>query len=235
MTSTAASAPGRRPSTVADLLDAVQPVRARHRIPRDDVGALGEQSAREHERGRLARVVGVRLEREPEQRDRASRAATRAPACSFPITRRFWSSFTSITAFSTWKWYPEFAASCFSASESFGKQLPPKPIPARRKLVPIRRSWPMPSATLTTSAPVASHTLAISLMNEIRVISAAFAASLIISAEATSERTTGASIPPCSASTASPSASSNAPTTIRSGSMKSLTAVPSAVNSGFET
>ena len=52
--------------------------------------------------------------------------------------------------------------------------------------MPIRRSWPMPSATLTTSAPVASHTLAISLMNEILVISAAFAASLIISADATS-------------------------------------------------
>ena len=43
-----------------------------------------------------------------------------------------------------------------------------------------------------TSAPVASHTFAISLMNEIRVTSAAFAASLIISAEATSQRTTGA-------------------------------------------
>ena len=24
--------------------------------------------------------------------------------CSFPITRRFWSSFTSITAFRSWKW-----------------------------------------------------------------------------------------------------------------------------------
>ena len=152
-----------------------------------------------------------------------------------PITRRFCSSLTSMTAFSTWKWYPELAASCFNARLSFGKQLPPKPIPARRKLLPIRRSQPIPSATLTTSAPVASQTFAISLMNEMRVISAAFAASLIISAEATSERTTGASIPSCSAATASPSASSNAPTTIRSGSMKSRTAVPSAVNSGFET
>ena len=49
------------------------------------------------------------------------------PTCrfSFPITRRFCSSFTSITAESSWKWYPEFDASCFSASESFGKQLPP--------------------------------------------------------------------------------------------------------------
>src|ERR1700680_3350918 len=53
----------------------------------------------------------------------------------------------------------------------------------------------MPSATLTTSAPVLSHRLAISLMNEIRVISAAFAASLIISAELTSQRTCGASMP----------------------------------------
>ena len=56
----------------------------------------------------------------------------------------------------------------------------------------MRRSRPMPSATRTTSAPVASQTFAISLMNEMRVISAAFAASLIISAEATSQRTIGA-------------------------------------------
>ena len=51
----------------------------------------------------------------------------------------------------------------------------------------------MPSATFTTSAPIASQTFAISLMNEIRVISAAFAVSLIISAELTSQRTIGAS------------------------------------------
>ena len=49
------------------------------------------------------------------------------PRCffSFPITRRFWSSFTSMTAFRSWKWYPELEASCLSASESFGKQDPP--------------------------------------------------------------------------------------------------------------
>ena len=72
-------------------------------------------------------------------------------------------------------------------------------------------------------------------MKETRVIRNAFAASLIISAELTSARTMGASIPAWSASTASPSAASNAPITTRSGSMKSRTAVPSAVNSGFET
>ena len=76
----------------------------RDRVPRDDVRALGEQASREHEGGRLARVVGVRLEREPEERNRACRAASRAAATSLPITRRFCSSFTSITAFSTWKW-----------------------------------------------------------------------------------------------------------------------------------
>ena len=45
-----------------------------------------------------------------------------------------------------------------------------------------------------TSAPTSSQTFAISLMNETRVIRNAFAASLIISAELTSVRTTGASI-----------------------------------------
>src|SRR5213076_2038577 len=57
------------------------------------------------------------------------------PRCfsSFPTTRRFWSSFTSITAFSSWKWYPELDASCFKAIPSLGKQEPPQPIPARRK------------------------------------------------------------------------------------------------------
>ena len=63
----------------------------------------------------------------------------------------------------------------------------------------------------STSAPVASQTFAISLMKLMRVIRNAFEASLTISAEATSMRTTGASMPSCSAATASPSASSNAP------------------------
>ena len=98
----------------------------------------------------------------------------------------------------------------------------------------MRRSRPMPSATVVTSAPVASHTFAISLMNEIRVTSAAFAASFTISADGTSQRTTGASMLSCSFAITSPSETSNAPMTIRSGSMKSRTAVPSAVNSGFE-
>jgi hypothetical protein len=47
----------------------------------------------------------------------------------------------------------------------------------------------MPRATSVTSAPVSSQTFAISLMNEIFVARKAFEASLIISEEATSVRT----------------------------------------------
>ena len=57
----------------------------------------------------------------------------------------------------------------------------------------MRSSRPMPRATSTTSAPVSSQTLAISLMNEILVARKAFDASLTISALATSVRTSGAS------------------------------------------
>ena len=67
-------------------------------------------------------------------------------------------------------------------SRSGAKQEPPKPIPACRNFGPMRSSRPMPRATSTTSAPVSSHTLAISLMNEIFVARNAFEASLTISA-----------------------------------------------------
>src|SRR6266851_4618850 len=50
----------------------------------------------------------------------------------------------------------------------------------------------MPRATSLTSAPVSSHTLAISLMKEILVARKALEASLIISALVTSVRTSGA-------------------------------------------
>ena len=55
------------------------------------------------------------------------------------------------------------------------------------------RRAPCPRATSTTSAPVSSHTLAISLMNEILVARNALEASLTISALLMSVRTSGAS------------------------------------------
>ena len=56
----------------------------------------------------------------------------------------------------------------------------------------MRWSRPIPPATTVTSAPTSSHTLAISLMKEIFVARKAFDADLIISADVTSARTTGA-------------------------------------------
>ena len=66
--------------------------------------ALGLEAAREHERRRAAHVVGVRLEREPEQADRACPASEPRWRASLATTRRFCSSLTSITAPSSWKW-----------------------------------------------------------------------------------------------------------------------------------
>ena len=66
-------------------------------------------------------------------------------------------------------------------------------MPACRNFGPMRSSRPMPRATSTTSAPVSSQTLAISLMNEIFVARNALEASLTISATAMSVRTSGAS------------------------------------------
>src|SRR3954447_17037278 len=62
-------------------------------------------------------------------------------------------------------------------------------MPGRRKWPPIRSSRPIAWATTPTSAPTSSQTFAISLMNEIFVARNAFEASLIISADATSART----------------------------------------------
>ena len=69
---------------------------------------------------------------------------------------------------------------------SLDRQPPPKPSPADRKRRPIRVSWPSASASVITSAPAASHTLATALMKEILVARKAFAATLTSSAVARS-------------------------------------------------
>ena len=55
------------------------------------------------------------------------RPRSSSPRCrlSLPMTLRFCNSFTSMTALSNWKWYPELPAICLSAETSLGKQLPP--------------------------------------------------------------------------------------------------------------
>ena len=80
------------------------------------------------------------------------------------------------------------------ALTSFGKQLPPYPIPGKRNDGPMRRSDPTARRTWSTSAPNNSHTLAISFMNEILVASSAFAAYLHNSALAVSITMMGAPV-----------------------------------------
>jgi len=99
----------------------------------------------------------------------------------------------------------------------------------------MRLSRPIPRATSSTSAPVCSHTLAISLMKEIFVARNALEASLTISALAMSVRTSGARSGAYSSATASPGQPPSSPTTTRSGAKKSDSAEPSRRNSGQET
>ena len=160
--------------------------------------SLGEQAAGEDEGRRLARVVGAGLNASPSRaiRRSAERAeelrelADHAPLLELVHLDHGVQDLEVVARVGRELLQREGVLREARAAEAD---------PGRRKLLPIRRSWPMPSATLTTSAPVASQTFAISLMNEIRVIRAAFAASLIISAEATSLRTIGASMPSWSA------------------------------------
>ena len=74
---------------------------------------------------------------------------------------------------------------------SLGRQPPPKPIPALRNLRPIRWSWPIASASCTTSPPVTSQISAIALMKEILVARKALAATLTSSAVARSVSISG--------------------------------------------
>src|SRR5437588_409482 len=93
----------------------------------------------------------------------------------------------------------------------------------------------MPLATRRTSAPRRSQMAAISLMKLTRVASMALLAYLIISAVRRSVMMIGASRPRYRPATASAAARSSPPRTTRSGAMKSLSALPSARNSGLET
>src|SRR5438094_9615188 len=92
----------------------------------------------------------------------------------------------------------------------------------------------MPSTTSRTSAPTASHTLAMALTNDTFVARKALEAYLMVSADAGSVTITGAWIPSKRAATRPAVAWSSHPMTIRSGCRKSCTAEPSRRNSGLE-
>lgn len=127
---------------------------------------------------------------------------------------------------------------CTSATSNVSapsKQLPPHPGPGRKNSVPIRLSYPIPTTTSFTSAPTPSQIAAIALMNDNFVAKNAFAAYLIVSADAGSVTNTCARTLSYKPPTRIAAARSSHPTTTRSGRRKSSTAEPSRKNSGFDT
>ena len=165
VTSTAASAPASAAALDVRDLDAVEgPSAVGDRIPRADVGALGEQPAREHEARRLAHVVGVGLEGEPEQRDRLARAASRGAAAASRSRGASAARSPRSPRSAAGSGSPSSPRAASARASPSGSSEPPNPIPARRNAGPIRWSRPIPSATVMTSAPDASQTFAISLM-----------------------------------------------------------------------
>mmetsp|Transcript_7708 Transcript_7708/g.28116 ORF Transcript_7708/g.28116 Transcript_7708/m.28116 type:complete len:237 (+) Transcript_7708:677-1387(+) len=124
---------------------------------------------------------------------------------------------------------------------SFWKHDPPNPTDAFKNFGPILESFPSAYATWDTSAPVASHSADMELMEEILCARNAFAASFESSADHkfavmilscgtqfayTSTRDATASVPSCP--------SIFPPIKTRSGAVRSSIAVPSARNSGLD-
>ena len=95
--------------------------------------------------------------------------------------RRMLMSSTSRRNVSAWS-APSSPARAMNARMSLGRQPPPKPSPALRNRRPMRASWPIASASATTSASTFSQTSAMALMNEILVARNEFAATLTSSA-----------------------------------------------------
>ena len=124
-----------------------------------------------------------------------------------------------------------------NARISFGKQPPPKPIPACKKRLPILGSYPIALARTVTSPPAASQTSAIALIKEIFVARNEFAATFTNSDVGKSARTQGvfsAKLLAYISFNLFSAASFVTPTTKRFGCKVSSTAKPSRKNSGFQ-
>ena len=132
---------------------------------------------------------------------------------------------------------PNSSARAMKARISFGRQPPPKPIPACKKRLPILGSYPIAFAKTVMSPPDASQTSAMALINEIFVAKNEFAATFTNSAVGRSALTQGMFSFKLAAYTSFSifSASSlTTPTTNLFGFNVSSTANPSRKNSGFQ-
>ena len=107
-------------------------------------------------------------------------------ASSFSVTRSRWRSLTVRAARTMGIPRPYSCPVATSAAVSFPKHEPPQPMPACKKLLPMRASLPMPREIWPTSAPTLSASSAISLMKLILSERNALAAYLMSSADARS-------------------------------------------------
>jgi hypothetical protein len=87
--------------------------------------AAGEQLVDQGERGRLAHVVGLRLEREPHTATRAPRTVPSRAALSFAKVRRFCRSLASSTARSTEQRRADLVGRADERLHVLGKHDPP--------------------------------------------------------------------------------------------------------------
>ena len=168
VTITAASASRTASSDGVAELDARQVVGLRDRIPAAHLGALGDQARRDDAARRLAHVVGVRLEREAEERDPSCRAACRgaAGASGRHAASAARSPPTPPAGGGT---VAGVAGELLERGDVLREARAAEADARRRKCGPRRWSRPTPRATSTTSAPTSSQTFAISLMKLMRV------------------------------------------------------------------
>ena len=145
-------------------------------------------------RRRLAQVVGVRLERQPEHADRALVAAPpSARAQLADDAARRWSRLISMTARSSCGWQPcdrGHVRQRLDVLREAGAAVADAGVEERARR--CARRAPCPARPACTSAPSRSQIEAISLMKEILVARKALEAYLIISAVRRSVITTGA-------------------------------------------
>ena len=99
------------------------------------------------------------------------------------IRRRMLIASTSRRNVSAWS-APELAGAGHERADVLGQAAAAEAEAGAEELRPMRSSWPMASASVATSAPAASQTSAIALMNEIFVARNEFAAVLTSSAVA---------------------------------------------------
>ena len=160
--------------------------RCGHRVVNSDLGSAFEETSRNVERRRVAKVVGERLEREAQEANGSALQDLELglQLLGDPLALAFVDRRAPLERWASPRPYSRPVAT--SAAVSLPKHEPPQPIPECKKLLPMRASLPMPFAIWRTSAPTLSASSEISLMKLILRERNALAAYLMSSADARS-------------------------------------------------